>query len=154
MGKSPEINRLPMYVDDTIAAAGIFICWQVSAIGAVLLKGRKNQIPRRSWVIFLIAGAAIALARLAAFWYLTYCNRHGTVCEHTHASYLFLLPEGGFAGVLLMRVPVRNELISAAAILGSLIGGSFLWALPLVIWLTPKKGRRGDTILDHSQYQP
>jgi hypothetical protein len=135
-----------MYIDDPILATGIFISWHVSAIVVGVLKGTKTKIPRRNFVIFLIAGGLLAMTRVLTYRYLGYRNGTHTAYSSLRPLYLFLMPDGSFAGTWLRVFRVYNPRVSDALICGSLIIGSFAWAVPLILWLVPRPRKSHTTI--------
>ena len=124
-----------MGIDETLIALAIFVLSQGAAICFALSRGFKTGIGRRGLALFLICGSSLALYRSWAYWYLSYRLRtHSIYDGRLRPLELSLLPEVRFVGLLY----IENAYLFLALMYAALIVGSFLWALPLVLF-SPKR---------------
>ena len=123
-------------IEEMIIALGILALWQGTALCFSLSRGSKAETSRRGLALFLICGSLLALFRSWAYWYLSYRLRTHSIFDGTlRPLELSVLPEVGFVGL----VQIENVYLWLGLMYGALIVGSFLWALPLLLFSTRKK---------------
>jgi len=124
------------WIIKTLIAFGFFVLWQLVALFFFFSRKHKSKVTKRGVSLFIACGSLLAITRSGVFWYLDYQLRHHTVNESTHLLQWIVLPEAFLVGQFSTE---ENIELWLTVIYVALILGSFLWALPMLLFTARKK---------------
>lgn len=102
----------------------------------VVIRLWQIKIARRAIRVFVFAGFVLSLLRIGSLFYLGYRMESHTFSSNTLLLSYVLVPEIGLFSSIRQPNVVLDTLLTSAV----LIVGSFLWALPLLLfWGVPKR---------------